>query len=63
MLGIARKQTGAVAAAAARRAAALAPKGARAMHSEMDTYGSQCFVGAVADKVCDELSSSWLTRA
>jgi len=50
MLSFARKQTGAVALSAARRANALAPKNARAMSSDMDGYGSMCFVGAVADK-------------
>lgn len=49
MLGFARRQVGAVAATAARRA--VAPKNARAMSSDMEGYGSQCFVGAVADKV------------
>jgi glutamine synthetase len=49
MLGIARRQTAAAVASAARRAA-VAPKNARAMSGDMDAYGSQCFVGAVADK-------------
>lgn len=51
MLGIARRQSAAAVASAARRAA-VAPKNARAMSmGEMDAYGSQCFIGAVADKV------------
>jgi hypothetical protein len=51
MLGIARRQSAAAVASAARRAA-VAPKNARSMSmGEMDAYGSQCFIGAVADKV------------
>jgi len=50
MLGIARRQSAAAVASAARRAA-VAPKNARSMSmGEMDAYGSQCFIGAVADK-------------
>ena len=53
MLSSATKRTGAIAAAAARRAGrAVAAKNARAMSSGMEEYGSQCFVGAVADKAC-----------
>ena len=50
MLGHARRQTGAIAMKAARKL--VAQTGARAMSStEMDEYGSMCFVGATADKV------------
>ena len=44
------KRTCAIAAAARRVGRAVAAKNARAMSTDMEEYGSMCFVGAVADK-------------
>jgi hypothetical protein len=44
------KTTCAIAAAARRVGRAVVAKNARAMSTDMEEYGSMCFVGAVADK-------------
>ena len=44
------KRTCAIAAAARRVGRAVAAKNARSMSTDMEEYGSMCFVGAVADK-------------